>query len=187
MAEAQHLIEVLEETKNAIDTEDAARLKELSNYTIHDASIFQDTGNISMAILVYTLSKLIVRKDFERIEKWNEFLEKLDYYFDLAIADLEEDDFNMYEKHLQKARESINIIEKDIRPYIQEVMRKASVNKGSKLYEHGISVGQVAHILGLTEWELLEYAGEQTKITDIKYNITLTAQKRAKMAMEFLS
>lgn len=187
MAEAEHLIQVLEETKAAINADDADKLKELSNFTIHDASIYQDTGNLSMAILVYTLSKLIERKDFERIDKWQEFLKKIDFYFDAAIDDLREENFNMYEEHLGKARESINIIEKDIRPYIQEVMRKASVNKGSKLYEHGISVGQVARILGLTEWELLEYAGMQSKITDIKFNVTLGAQRRAKMAMEFFS
>lgn len=186
MSEAQHLIEVIQSAKKAIKDNDAFALRDLSNQTIHSASIYQDTGNLSVAVLVYALSKLIERKDYEKIRNWGNFVQKIEGFFDLAISALEEENFNKYEDYMAKARESIGIIEKNIRSYIEEVMRKAAINKASKIYEHGVSLGQAAEILGLSEWELLEYSG-QTRAADVKYNISLDIKARAKMAMEFFS
>ena len=36
---------------------DAAQIKELSNHVIHNASIFQEEDSVSIAILIYALSK----------------------------------------------------------------------------------------------------------------------------------
>ena len=184
--EAKHIIEVLESTLIALKEEDPAKLKELSNETIHNASVYQDPGNISAAVLVYALSKLIERGDYQKIKNWNNFTKKINMFFSLAISALKQNNFNKYEDYLKKARASINSISVNLRPYIQEVLRKASINKASKIYEHGISLGQTAKILGITQWELSEYAG-QTKIPDVEYNITLDVQRRAKMALEFFS
>lgn len=184
--EAQHIIEVLEQTLAALKGKDTIKLKELSNQTIHNASIFQDPGNISVAVLVYTFSKLIEREDYTRIKKWDIFLKKIDMFFSLAISALKQDNFNKYEDYLAQARKSINSLSVNLKPYIEEVIRKASINKGSKIYEHGISLGQTAKILGITEWELSEYTG-QTNTPDLEYNRTLDTKKRAMMALEFFS
>ena len=184
--EAGHIIEVLDSTLVALKDEDAAKLKALSNETIHNASVYQDPGNISVAVLVYALSKLIERSDFKQIKNWNKFIKKINLFFSLAISALKQDNFNKYEDYLAQARKSINSISINLKPYIEEVLRKASINKASKIYEHGISLGQTAKILGITQWELSEYAG-QTRAPDISYDITLDVQKRAKLAMEFFS
>ena len=65
-------------------------------------------------------------------------------------------------------------------------MHKASVNKASKIYEHGISMGRTAKMLGITQWELSEYTG-QKNVPDNPYNETFDVRKRAEMAMEFFS
>ena len=41
------------------EEKDVLELKELSNHTIHNSSIFQDEDSISFAILMYCLAKLI--------------------------------------------------------------------------------------------------------------------------------
>jgi len=51
--------------------------------------------------------------------------------------------------------------------FIEDVIEQANVKKGSKLYEHGISIGRAAEILGISEWELMEYIGKTT-IADFK-------------------
>jgi len=182
--EAKHLIDVLEQTLSSLKDEDAAKLKALSDETIHNASIYQDAGNISVAVLIYTISKLIERNDHKKIKTWGKFVKKLNLFFSLAISALKQDNFNKYESYLENARKSINSISVNLKPYIQEVLRKASINKGSKIYEHGISLGQTAKILGVTQWELSEYTG-QTQIPDTPYSITIDVQKRAKLALEF--
>lgn len=186
MEEVGHIIEVLEKVKKAIKEEDVVSLKELSNQTIHTVSAHQDTGNVTMAVIVYALGKLIERKSSLKIKNWNLFTKKIDSEFTLAIKALQEDKQKEYEKYMQMARKSITSTSLNIKPYIQEVLRKASINKASKIYEHGISLGQTAEILGVSLWELSEYTG-QTKIPDAKYNVTISAEKRAKMALEFFS
>lgn len=186
MEEVEHVIQVLEEVRVAIKAEDVLKLNTLSNETIHTVSTHQDTGNITMAVIVYALSKLIERKNFLKIKNWNLFIARIDSQFALAIKALRDDRIEKYETYMEMTRKSITSTSLNIKPYIQDVLRKASINKASKIYEHGISLGQTAQILGITEWELSEYAG-QTRIPDVKYNITLSVEKRAKMALEFLS
>lgn len=186
MEEVSHVIKVLQEAKEALKREDVLKLNELSNQTIHSASSSQDTGSITIAILVYTLSKLVERKYYLKIKNWNLFIKKIDLSFSLAIKALKDSKIDKYEKYIEMTRKSIVAASVNLKPYIEEVLRKASINKGSKIYEHGISMGQTSKLLGITKWELSEYTG-QTKIADIKYSITLDIQKRAKMALEFFS
>jgi len=79
MEEVKHLINVLEDTKKALKEEDAFRLKELSNQTIHSVSAHQDTGNITMAVIVYALSKLVERKASLKIKNWDSLIKKIEY------------------------------------------------------------------------------------------------------------
>ena len=44
---------------------DVSGIKLLSNHVIHNASVFQDEDSISIAILIYSLSKIIERKEKE--------------------------------------------------------------------------------------------------------------------------
>ena len=186
MEEVEHVIEVLEKVRKAIKEEDVINLRDLSNQTIHTVSAHQDTGNVTMAVIVYALSKLIERKSSLKIKNWNLFIKNIDSQFNLAIKALKEDKLEKYEKSMQMARKVITSTSLNIRPYIKDVLRKASINKASKIYEHGISLGQTADILGVSLWELSEYAG-QTRVSDTKYNVTISAEKRAKMALEFFS
>lgn len=186
MEEVKHLIEVLEKTKEAIKNEDVLKLNDLSNETLHSASTYQDTGSITIAVIVYALSKLIERKNTLKIKNWKIFINKITSQFSLAITALKEEKIDKYQKYMEMARKSITSTSLNIKPYIQEVLRKASINKASKIYEHGISLGQTANILGITQWELSEYAG-QTKVADVRYNQTIDVQKRAKRALEFFA
>ena len=69
---------------------------------------------------------------------------------------------------------------------IQDVFRKASVNKASRIYEHGISMGKTAKLLGITMWELADYAGK-TGISDVSESKTLDVKSRIKLAMEMFT
>jgi hypothetical protein len=184
--EVDHLINVLEQVIDSLTHEDVVKLRELSNQTIHSASTFQDTGSITLAVIVYAMSKLIEKKGDLKIKDWALFIRKVEAQFSLAIKALKDDKIDKYEKYMEMARKSISSTSLNIKPFIQDVLRKASINKASKIYEHGISLGQTAEILGITEWELSEYSG-QTRVADVQFSITIDISKRAKMALEFFS
>lgn len=184
MEEVEHVISILESAKQAVQENDAAKLRDLSNQTIHSASVHQDTGNISLAVIIYTLSKILERKDNLRISNFEIFSKKLNGFLTLAVTALLEKRDDVYLEHLERVRKTINSISINLKPYVEEVMRKASINKASKIYEHGISMGQTAKLLGITQWDLSEYAG-QTSVADLNYSSTLDTRKRIEMVMEF--
>lgn len=165
---------------------DSATLKELSDKTIHNSCKIQDDSNITIAILIYTLSKLIERADYKKIKNWNGLIAKLESNFSLAIDALSKKKFEAYKKYIEQARKSLESHSVNLKPYIRDVLQKASINKGSKVYEHGISMERTAQILGISQWELSDYIGQKS-LQDIKQNQTLDIKKRAKMALEFFN
>lgn len=184
MEEVEHKISILEGAKQAMIEKNAPWLRDLSNKTIHSASTQQDAGSLITAVLIYSLSKLVERRDYIKIRNWDKLVDKLEEGFDCAIKAAIDNDDEEYGACLKEARKTLEEFSIDLKHYIHEVLRKAAINKASRVYEHGISLGQTANLLGLTTWELTEYAG-QNKVADTKYNETMNVKARAKMAMEF--
>jgi hypothetical protein len=181
--EKEHIIRVLKETKAAVKKEDIVRLKNLSNKTLHSASIEQDADSITLAVILYSLSKIIERKKYSYYEEWPSFYKKYMHYIHKAIIDLEEDDFEGFRRDINHIRKNINKLSGRFKKYIQDVFRKAEINKASRIYEHGISMEQTAKLLGVTIWELAEYSG-QTGISDVDLSVTLPIKKRLAYAEE---
>jgi len=184
MEEKEHLIRVLKETRKALSTKNTLQLQKLSDRTIHSSSIYQHTDYIIIAIIIYSLSKIVARKDSLQIKNWDSFIIKVNSKLAHAIEALKKDNSSDFLENLKQARTEISNLSIDLKPYIQEVLRKASINKASKIYEHGISLGQTAKLLGLTHWELSEYIGQKS-IAEEKQGKTLNTKVRAEMAMEF--
>jgi len=184
MEEVEHKISVLEGAKQALQEKNASFLRELSNKTIHSASTTQDTGSLVSAVLVYALSKLIERRDYLKIKNWDKLANEIAYDFTSAIKAAMQNDDEGFNGALLKARKDLEEFSPDFKNYIQEVIRKASINKASKLYEHGISLGQTANLLGITNWELAEYAG-QSKSMEVGNEKTISEKERAELAMNF--
>ena len=57
--ERDNVLRILKETKRALERGDASKLRLLSDQTINTASRTQDPDNIAVAVIVYSLSKII--------------------------------------------------------------------------------------------------------------------------------
>lgn len=184
--EIEHQIAVLEKMKAALAGKNIFQLKELSNRTINTASAQQDSASITIAVIIYTLSKLVEREDYNKIRNWDAFVKKFNSIIDLAVAALADEKFDIYEKYVDRARQAIESQSIALKPYIQDVLKKASINKASRIYEHGVSLEQTAKLLGISQWELSDYIGSRD-VADMKQNQTMDVKKRAKLALEFFS
>jgi hypothetical protein len=183
MEEVGHILGVLEKAKKAIKEEDVAEIKSLSNQTIHTASIAQDPDNIALAVILYSLSKLIERRQYQSFPDWNKFEKNYENCIDKAIIALKRKDIEVYREQINCIREAIKKLSSNLKGYIEEVFRKASINKASKVYEHGISLEKTAKILGITQWELSQYVG-QAGISDVNITCTKDIKQRLKEAEE---
>lgn len=184
MEEKFHVLSVLEQAEKAIKEENILKLKELSNQTIHSSSIYQDPDNIALAVIIYSLSKIIERKSYQEFKEFGKLKNSYQDSLHKAILSLKKDDLKEYRKHIESIITSIDNLSGKLKTYLEEVFRKAMINKASRIYEHGISMEQTAKILGISIWELAEYAGK-TGISNVNLSITLPIEKRIKLAEDF--
>jgi hypothetical protein len=183
MKEKENILKILKETKKALKEENVVKLKEISNHTIHSASIEQNATNLLVAVLVYSLSKIIERKDYQKHPGWNKFYKLIMTSIDKSLVAVSKGDEKKLIEQLELVRKAIRQLSGKLKIYIQDVFRKASVNKASRIYEHGISMERTASLLGITMFELSEYAGK-TRIADVPINKTLDVKSRINLAME---
>ena len=186
MQEADNIIRIFRETKQAVEQNDANQLKNLSNQTIHSATVYQDPDNIISAVLIYSLGKIIEREGYRNIEGWQKFYKNLIKNLEQAIKSLEKNDLENFRVSLGKIRNSANKIDSRLKDYISDVFAKAEINKAFKVYEHGISSERTASLLGVSLWDLASYIG-QTKISEAHVNEGITVKKRVKTTKDFFA
>ena len=184
MLEVDNVLRILKEARQAIERGDNIALKELSNQTIHTASVSQDPDNIAVAVIVYSISKIIERKEgYQKQSGWKKFYNKVMAFLDDSIDALSRNDQSKFAKKVNEIRKDINKLSTDLKKYIQDVFQKASINKASKIYEHGISMEKTADLLGVSLYDLASYSGQ--KGIETPEEKTASVRDRIKFAMRF--
>ena len=130
------------------------QLKALSNHTVHNASIFQDQDSIGIAVVTYALEKIVDLSSFDA--------PAFRTIFNQALRDLEENRVEAYRDSVGKLFRKIADTDQKLKNYIDHVVEFSLIKKGGKIYEHGISLTQTASLLGINQWELMEYLGTTT-------------------------
>ena len=183
MQEKENVLRILQEARAAIRDNDSIKLKELSNQTIHTASITQDADNIVVAVVVYSLSKIVERKEYTNFSGWKEFYKMIMLCIDNSINAIKKNDDKKLKDSLMQIRKAVSNLSGRLKSYIQDVFRKAEINKASKIYEHGISMEKTASLLGITMFELANYAGQKLD-GEVSLSKTIDIKSRIKTAME---
>lgn len=184
MQNGDNVLRVLEETKNAVEKKDVVWLKNLSNQTVHSASTKQDSISITLAVIVYSLSKIIERTDYKKYPDLEKLYQTMISSIDGSIIAAKAKDENKLKINLEKVRKSIGKLSGNFKRNIEEVFRKASINKASRIYEHGISMEKTAKLLGVTMYELADYAGK-TGISNMPEGKTVDVKDRIKLVEDF--
>ncbi|MBW3015098.1 hypothetical protein KY330_01635 [Candidatus Woesearchaeota archaeon] len=166
---ALEILEIREE-------KDILELSELSNHIVHNASIYQDEDSVSVAVLIYSIFKVIERPSYLEQKYYTKIIDQLEKSRDFLRAD----NIQNYRKEMKRLFSLISTIDKKIKLYIQEVIDKARITKGSKIFAHGISLGRVAELLNVSQWELMNYIGK-TQIFE-KEPFKLDVKKRLNFA-----
>ncbi len=185
MQEKENVLRIFLEAKEALKTNNPFKLKELSNQTIHTASITQDADNVLVAVIVYSLSKMIERREYQELKGWNEFYKKITSAIDNCVIAIKKNDDKKIRENMEMMRNAVNKLSGKLKSYVQDVFRKAEINKASKIYEHGISMEKTAGLLGLTVFELASYAGQKQDISTAPLSYTLDVKTRIKTAQQF--
>ena len=183
MYERENILRIFKETKEAVARDDSATIRNLSNQTNNSAALTNDPDNIAAAVVVYALSKILERPGYRDMPGWKKFYGIYLSTIDKIIDAVKKGDDDSYHGEIATIRKAIDGISGKLKQYIQDVFRKASINKASKLYEHGISMETTAKLLGITLFELAEYAG-QSEYVETTETKAFDVKQRIKLAME---
>ena len=156
---------------------DLLELSELSNHIIHSASIFQDEDSISAALLIYSLYKI-----FSREKNKKRVYSAINPILKQARAELKKNNLDNFRKKIKNIFKIILEIDSEVSIYFDELLDKARLKKGAKIYEHGISMARVAEIVGISLWDLSSYVGG-TNIPE--HSAALSIDKRIQFARGF--
>ena len=157
---------VFKEVRQALIDGDANRIQALSNHTIHNASIYQDSLSLTTAVSVYALAKVVTR-----CHSQSHVCLELRKLVDETLKACRDD--GSLKRALKQLIKSLSQFDKQYKMYVQEVVTKARINKGSALYKHGISIGRAAAMLKVSRWDLQDYVGK-TKLVgqeNEKFNV----------------
>ena len=151
------IIAVLRNGIKALLKGDLVALREESDHIIHCSAIFQRQESIQTAVVIYALAKILERgktidaKVIAAIEK--------------AISFMQADNLRGFNTEIKAIYDMIGSVDDQLSMYMQHVVTEAQIKKGSRIYEHGISLGQTAQIFGLSQWELMKYVGK-TRVSE---------------------
>ena len=170
------ILNVLERAKELIKEKRFSELKELSNHTIHNSAIYQDSDSINTAVLIYSLYKLFNKPNFSE-EDYERVLKELDN----AIVALKEDNYAKYNSAYKNIYHLLSLV-REIKDNIKYVIQQAQIKKGSRVVYHGLSIAQAANIFGISQWDLMNYLGK-TNIYD-SFTPEIPVKKRLEFAQE---
>jgi len=183
MQEKENVVRILKETKQAIEKSDFIKIKSLSNQTINTASLTQDPDNIAVAVVIYSIGKILERENYKQLPSWDIFYKVVEVSLTNSIKDIEDNNEKKFRKDFELIQNAIGKLSGKLKQNIEYVFEKAKINKASRLYEHGISMEQTAKLLGISMYELAEYSGK-TGISDVAESKTIGVKDRIKIAME---
>lgn len=171
------ILNVLNEAVEIVKAGELFRLRELSDHVIHNASVFQDNDSITVAVTIHALSKLYrYAKDVDKFVL---------PHLENAIKYLREGKDTNYQEEMKLIIKDISQKDEKTKFYIQEVFEMAQIKKASKMFEHGISMGQVADALGISIWDIMDYVGKTTIVDQFGYKTNIS--KKLQLTRELFS
>jgi hypothetical protein len=160
------------------EEKDVLELRELSDHTIHDASIYQDIDAVQIATLMYALYKVLERKMVLSDRQYQKLYSTLQNAHEMMGRGR----FKEYNRHIQEAFAIITDVDQKASQFMQEVIEKAKITKGSKLFHHGLSTKRAAEMMGVSEWQLLGYIGKTREYEETPRSVSV--KKRLQYAFE---
>ena len=157
------------------DTQDLEELKALSNHAIEDVAVQKDLDLISMTVLLYSIYKVV-----QSLQE-NEY-QALVQQLRLESQELHNGNLGKYNPAMVQLYKIVKKGNASVREHLQDVMQAARIKKGTALLEHGLSIGQAAGLMGLSNWDLQQYAAKTTALEHSYHGVR--AKKRLQLAWQ---
>jgi len=150
-----HLLSKAVEITAQRDNTDLEELKDLSEHAIEDVAVHKDLDLVSVTVLIYSLYKIF--PDISEEHYKDIFLE-----MKKAQQQLEQNNMGRYNQEIKVLFDLVRGANAKIKVHLEDVMHAARIKKSASLLSKGLSIGQAAGIMGLSNWDLQQYVGKTT-------------------------
>ena len=155
------------------ETKDLEELKTLSDHSIEDIAVHKDLELVSVTVLLYSIYKIV---SIMQPDDYQELLLALQS----AEKSLQQNNLGRYNSSLKRLYSIVRRTDTAVQEHLQDVMQAARIKKGTALLQRGLSIGQAAGLMGLSNWDLQPYAGRTTALE--QHDEIYPAQKRMAQA-----
>ena len=152
---------------------DPEQIRVLSDHTISDVAAYKDMDMITITVMIYALYKIY---PFSLLEDKEQVLK----HVSASKVALTSRNLVEYNKQIKSLYTFIQSKSSSVKNHLESVMQAARVKKGTVLLEHGLTIGQAAGLMGLTNWDLQEYASKTSVFEPTRE--TMLTSKRLKVA-----
>ena len=157
------------------DKNDVDQLRVLSDHGIEDVAVRKNLDLISVTVLIYSLYKIvnsIPDKEYQNLLK----------ELRNAKNSLEQKQLGKYNLSVKNLFQLVRKSNAKVKVHLQDVMDAAKIKKSAALFEKGLSIGQAAGLMGLSNWDLQAYAGKTTALD--QHEESIPATKRVSTALK---
>ena len=152
----QEILNDLIQAQGILERHDPAEfeeLKTLSEHAIEDVAAQKDLDLITVTVLLYSLYKMsatLSPPDCQQLCK----------EMNIAIQSLQKGNLGLYNSRIKILYKLVRESHSQVKEHLQDVLHAARIKKGTALLDRGLSMGQAAGLMGLSNWDLQEYAGK---------------------------
>lgn len=136
-------MDIIDELKDALKNQDALKLRKLSDILTDKAVIEPENETINLAVITYSFSKIFSKVHFQN---------KFERLIADGIAKLDKKDFDGVMDDIKEFDEKYGHFEGDL-------IKKARIKIGSRLYSHGLSISKSAAVVDVRISDILKYVG----------------------------
>jgi len=156
----QDVLDALQEVIFAIEKKQYSDLHMISDHVLHSIAIYQDPELVDLSVAIYAVDKILEKEKYANHPKVKGFVKNILGMFKDARNRLQKDDYAEYSSLLEQILKCIDNFSRSIKFYIDDLLHFARIKKGTKLYEHGLSLGKAAELVGVAKWDLMPAIGE---------------------------
>ncbi len=178
MEKFQYMIRI----KNAFKDRDSFKLREIANDAIKEAVLSGDKDLANIAILAYSLSKILSKLHFRKRSEWKKFTKETERALYGLVGRSKNGELAHVCDELIKLVEKID---KNAGNYTRGIVYKARVKLASEAYALGLSLSSAADLTGADKYELARYVGA-TKVHDRPFVKTISVSERYKIMRSVL-
>ncbi|MEW5896569.1 MAG: hypothetical protein AB1668_02660 [Nanoarchaeota archaeon] len=157
------------------EKKDFDELEKLSEHAIEHVAVHKDTDLVMVTVLLYSLYKIARHLPDE---EYKDILKELQ----TAKKHLEQNQLGKYNSSIKTLYDIVRRSNAKIKQYLHDVMHAARIKKAASLLQIGLSIGQAAGLMGLSNWDLQGYAGRTTAIE--QHREATPAKKRVITALK---